>query len=112
MIEDLPAGSSTEFFLLDMNGRIEHAANMYDYGETALLIADSGRGEALVKFLEWMRITYQVEVAVPDYAVSGTREDGPVLVGKDGAEVPEWGDAWTAVVQAYTRGTDPAAASR
>ena len=109
MFEDLPAGSSTEFFLLDMNGRIEHAAKMYDDGETAWLIADSGRGEALVKFLEWMRFTYQVELAMPDYAVIGTREDGPVLVGKDGAELPVWRDPWPAVAEGSTQYTDPAA---
>src|SRR5699024_9252883 len=53
MLEGLPAGSSTELFLLDVNGRIEHAAKMFDDGETAWLIADSGRGPAMVEFLKW-----------------------------------------------------------
>src|SRR5699024_4996635 len=109
MFEEPPAASSTEFFVLDMSARIAHAAKVYDDGATAWLIADSGRGEALVKFLEWMRFTYQVEVAMADYAIIGTREDGPVLVGADGAELPVWRDPWPTVAEGSTQYTDPAA---
>lgn len=106
-LEELPAGTSTEFFLLDMNGRIEHAAKMYDDGECAWLITDSGRGEAMVKFLEWMRFAYQVEVTLTDAAVIGTRADGPELRAADGTAPPKWTDPWPDVAEGSTRYTPP-----
>lgn len=109
-MEDVPAGTSTEFFLLDINGRIEHAPKMYDDGETAWLITDSGRGEALADFLVWMKFAFQVEVERPDVAVVGTRRDGPVLTGTDGSDLPVWRDPWPQVGEGsteYTRLSDP-----
>ncbi|HLS01390.1 MAG TPA: glycine cleavage T C-terminal barrel domain-containing protein [Beutenbergiaceae bacterium] len=109
-LDDLAPGSSTEFFLLDMNGRIEHAAKMFDDGDTAWLIADSGRGEALADFLAWMKFAYDVEIASPEFAVIGTRQDGPELVGVDGQTLPVWRDPWPAVGEGgteYTRLDEP-----
>ncbi len=105
MLENLPAGTSTEFFLFDVNGRIEHAAKMFDDGETSWLIADSGRGAALVAFLEWMKFAFDVAVETPDYAVIGTRKDGPSLAGKDGSELPVWRDPWPAMAEGATQYT-------
>lgn len=108
-VEGLAPGSSTEFFLLDVNGRIEHSAKMFDDGETAWLIADSGRGEALAKFLVWMRFAFQVEVETPDVAIVGTRRDGPELVGREGEALPVWRDPWPDVTDGGTRYTTPGA---
>lgn len=105
MLEGLPAGASTEFFLFDMNGRIEHAAKMFDDGETAWLIADSGRGEAMAGFLRWMKFAFEVEIETPEYAVIGTRIDGPHLAGKDGRELPVWRDPWPTMAEGSTQYT-------
>ncbi len=109
MLEGLAPGTSTEFFLLDVNGRIEHAAKMFDDGERAWLIADSGRGAALADFLDRMRFAFDVEVAQPDYAIVGSRSDGPALTARDGSELPVWRDPWPDVGEGgteYTRLTE------
>lgn len=103
--EGLEPGTSTEFFLLDINGRIEHAAKVFDDGEAAWLIADSGRGAAMVDFLNWMIFAFDVKVEQPEYAIVGTRDDGPSLAGTNGEELPVWRDPWPTVCPGGTQYT-------
>lgn len=116
-LRDLPPGGSAELLLLDVNGRVEHAAAVLDDGERTLLVTEPDHAETLAQFLDSMRFMLDVQVEVlEDLAVLG-------VVAPDGVEaataltaltaqaapsvaidvVGLWRDPWPGVVPGGTR---------
>jgi len=91
----LAPGESAETLQLDQQGRVEHAMNVVDDGETTWLLTGAGRGEALAGWFDRMRFMLDVQSIdrTADFAVIGTLGDSPV----PGA-VAEWRDPWREVV--------------
>lgn len=80
-VRGLAPGESAELLLLDVHGRVEHAAALVDDGTTAWLTTEAGRADALAAFLDSMRFMLDVAVArEEDVAVLGT-----VVPGRGGA---------------------------
>ena len=64
----LSAGDSTELLVLDPQGRVEHAAGVFEDGTSAWLIADAGDAEKLVTWLQRMVFRSRVTVTVREDA--------------------------------------------
>ena len=103
-VSRLEAGTSTELLILDPNGRVEHAASVFDDGVTAWLIVDIGDAAGLTAWLKRMVFRSQVTVTA--------RDDLAVVGFEAGAEAEElvaahawapqgvavmWRDPWTHV---------------
>ncbi|TLP94553.1 folate-binding protein YgfZ [Nesterenkonia salmonea] len=90
----LSPGDSSELLLLDIAGRIEHAPAIVDDGETAWLMTEANRGEALAQWLESMKFALRVEIAdrTNDLAVLGSTRPLP----EDSSLTPaaRWTDPW------------------
>lgn len=110
-VTELRPAEASELLLLDISGRIEHWAAITDDGETAWLVTESGRGEALADWLDSMKFTLRVEVTErsAEYAVLGSaaplpepaqqvaRQNWPETEAEGGAEKSaplDWADPW------------------
>jgi folate-binding protein YgfZ len=60
----LAAGDSTELLVLDPQGHVEHAAGVFDDGESTWLLADRADAEPLAAWLTRMKFRTQATVAV------------------------------------------------
>ncbi|QMU96031.1 folate-binding protein YgfZ [Microbacterium esteraromaticum] len=68
----LRAGDSTELLVLDPQGRVEHAAGVFEDGSSVWLIADDGDAEKLAGWLQRMIFRSRVTVTVrPEAALVG-----------------------------------------
>lgn len=98
----LAAGESTELLVLDPQGHVEHAAGVFDDGETAWLIADSGDAEALTTWLQRMvfrsrvSVTVRPEALLVGFFAGGDAEASVAASAPHGVPVI-WRDPWTQV---------------
>ncbi|KAA9148969.1 folate-binding protein YgfZ [Microbacterium lushaniae] len=68
----LPPATATELLILDPQGRVEHAAAVFDDGATTWLLVDAPDAEPLLAWLQRMRFRLRVVVADrSDLAVVG-----------------------------------------
>lgn len=72
-LERLAPHTATQALVLSPQGRVEHALDGYDDGETFWAHTEPGRGAALVDWLDGMRFMMRVEVSdvTADWAVVG-----------------------------------------
>lgn len=103
-VSGLRAGDSTELLVLDPQGRVEHAAAVFEDGSTVWLIADVADVEPLAAWLTRMVFRSRVTVTIrPDldllgFCAGGTAESAV----REGAAAPNgtplvWSDPWAAV---------------
>ncbi|WP_300267258.1 glycine cleavage T C-terminal barrel domain-containing protein [Microbacterium sp.] len=100
----LSAGESTELLVLDPQGRVEHAAAVFEDGTTVWLIADAADAEPLATWLTRMVFRSRVSVTVrDDLALVGCFAGGSAeQIVRKVAATPNgtplvWSDPWTAV---------------
>ncbi|MEV7632017.1 folate-binding protein [Microbacterium sp. NPDC089318] len=98
----LRAGDSTELLVLDPQGRVEHAAGVFEDGSSAWLIADEGDGEKLATWLQRMVFRSQVTVTVRADAVLVGFFAGGAAESRVTASAPHgvpiiWRDPWSHV---------------
>ncbi|MFC4222978.1 CAF17-like 4Fe-4S cluster assembly/insertion protein YgfZ [Lysinibacter cavernae] len=107
-ISSLRPGESSETILLGPTGRIEHNMHVFDDGETTWLIVEQSQVHDLFAFLDRMRFTLRVEVAIrsEEFIVVGaflsTAEGEPSPAAgilSEHAAVPAgiplvWADSW------------------
>ena len=100
----LRGGDSTELLVLDPQGRVEHAAGVFEDGETTWLIADAGDAEPLAAWLARMVFRSRVTVTVrPELGLVGFFTGGAVAAAATAfAAAPHgvpliWADPWSAV---------------
>ena len=101
----LRAGDSTETLLLGPSGHVENAAFAVEDGEATWLVTDPGHGAGWVDFLDSMRFTMRVEVAIREdlAAIGGLGRhaaDGLVRSAIDRGAQPS--DAWREIAYAET----------
>lgn len=89
-LSGLQPGQSVEALLLTAEGRVEHQMFITDDGETAFLITEADKAEALAEYLGKMKFMLRVEIAVSDDAVIGSYAD------LDEARLT-WADPWPEV---------------
>lgn len=92
-LASLAPGESTELLVLDPQGHVEHAAAVVDDGDTAWLIVDRSRADALLTFLTRMRFRLRVDprdASDTHRVVGGTRA---AIAGVEGADLV-WRDPW------------------
>ncbi|MFP3466136.1 YgfZ/GcvT domain-containing protein [Leifsonia sp. SIMBA_070] len=110
----LQPGEPSETLLLDVTGRVEHAARVLDDGETLWLLVDRPEAQGLLDWLNSMRFMLRVELAdrTADFATIGTLGDPPLPIAAPN-EVPLiWHDPWRAVAPGghqYAQGEHPGA---
>ncbi|MEU4015289.1 folate-binding protein [Microbacterium sp. NPDC028030] len=97
----LAPGESTELLVLDPQGRVEHAAGVFDDGASTWLIADAGDAEALAAWLTRMKFRAQATVDVrADLELVGFLDAGSIAATASAAAfapngVPlVWADPW------------------
>ena len=110
----LPPGESTETLLLDVTGRLEHAARVVDDGVTTWLLVDADEAPSLLAWLDRMRFMLRVEVAdrTAELATIGTLGDPPLPIAAPHGIPLIWRDPWHAVSAGghqYARGEHPGA---
>ncbi|WP_158868096.1 CAF17-like 4Fe-4S cluster assembly/insertion protein YgfZ [Leifsonia sp. AG29] len=110
----LQPGESSETLLLDVTGRVEHAARLVDDGETTWLLVDHPEAEGLRTWLDSMRFMLRVEVAdrTAEFATIGTLGDPPLPIAAPAGVPLIWHDPWHAVTPGghqYARGEHPGA---
>lgn len=100
----LRPGQSTELLVLDPQGRVEHAAGVFDDGASTWLIVDRDDVDALRTWLARMVFRAQVTVAERDELVAVGFFDGGAAaeVATAAAATPAgvplvWADPWSAV---------------
>ena len=100
----LVAGDSTELLILDPQGRVEHAAGVFEDGSSVWLIADAVDAEALATWLQRMVFRSRVTVAVrPELDLIGFFSGGDAeAVMRESALSPNgtplvWADPWSTV---------------
>ena len=98
----LRPGDSTELLVLDPQGRVEHAAAVFEDGASVWLIADASDAERLTTWLQRMVFRSRVSVTVhADAALVGFFADGSAeerLPASAPHEVPLiWRDPWREV---------------
>ncbi|MCS3844211.1 folate-binding protein YgfZ [Microbacterium sp. AK031] len=100
----LVAGDSTELLILDPQGRVEHAAGVFEDGSSVWLIADAADAESLATWLQRMVFRSRVTVtARPELDLIGFFSGGDAeAVVRDLALSPNgiqlvWTDPWSAV---------------
>ena len=114
----LQPGESSETLFLDPHGHIEHAAGLFDDGETTWLFVEQASVEPLATWLNRMKFMLRVEIAdrTPEYARIGfLSEDVPAGLPVASAQnIPlVWSDPWRTVVAGghqYAHGEHPGAA--
>src|SRR5690606_29859340 len=96
------AGESTELLVLDPQGRVEHAAGVFEDGASTWLIADSGDADGLAPWLQRMVFRSRVTVTLrPDAVLVGFFEGG-AAEKRVHASAPNgipvvWRDPWRSV---------------
>ena len=110
----LTQGESSETLLLDVTGRVEHAARVVDDGETTWLLVDRPEADGLRSWLDSMRFMLRVDVAdrTDDLATIGTLGDPPLPIAAPNGVPLIWHDPWHAVTAGghqYARGEHPGA---
>lgn len=97
----LQPGVSTELLVLDPQGHVEHAASVFDDGETAWLIVDREDADGLLSWLRKMRFRLRVDPrdASDEFAViAGTAAGVAPVTPAAPAGVPVvWADPWPEV---------------
>ncbi|MBR6460190.1 MAG: folate-binding protein [Actinomycetaceae bacterium] len=98
-LADMSAGDSSELLILSPQGHVENQAGIYEDGESAWLMCDSGYGQAMVDFLNSMRFMLRVEVqARPDIAALALYGDFPSeatqAAASGGEQARIWRDPW------------------
>ena len=95
-LASLAPGVSTEFMILNPQGRIEHVASAVDDGETVWLITETAAG--LAAHLDRMRFMLRVEVAdvTADWAAIGEPVSSPA------AGRVSWVDPWPRIADGGT----------
>ena len=98
----LRAGDSTELLVLDPQGRVEHAAGVFEDGTTVWLIADSDDAEKLAAWLLRMVFRSRVTVTVrQDLALvgffAGGDAEGRIAAFAPNGEPLIWRDPWREV---------------
>lgn len=103
-VSRLRAGESTELLILDPQGRVEHAAGVFEDGAAVWLIADASDAEALAGWLKRMVFRSRVSVSVrPDLGLLGFFAGGAVetsiaaLAATPNGVPLVWADPWSAV---------------
>lgn len=103
-VSGLRAGESTELLVLDPQGRVEHAAGVFEDGASAWLIADAADAEPLVGWLKRMvfrsRVTVELksELTLVGFFAAGDAADAvqAVAFAPHGVAVV-WADPWETV---------------
>lgn len=97
----LAPGDSTELLVLDPQGRIEHAAGVFDDGASTWLIADANDVDALAGWLTRMKFRTQATVDVrSDLVLVGYVDGGPIASTASAAVFAPngtplvWADPW------------------
>jgi len=100
----LVPNSSTELLVLDPQGRVEHAAGLFDDGESAWLIVDAPDAEGLAAWLKRMVFRARATVTMrEDLGLVGFFDGGVAAqVAAIAASAPHgvpliWSDPWRAV---------------
>lgn len=100
----LSPGSSTELLVLDPQGRVEHAAGVFDDGASAWLFADAPDAAGLATWLQRMVFRSRVTVTVrDDLAAIGFFAGGAAeTLATEAAFAPNgasivWSDPWSQV---------------
>ncbi|WP_423494144.1 folate-binding protein YgfZ [Microbacterium esteraromaticum] len=101
-LKGLPAGASTELLVLDPQGRVEHAAAVFEDGTATWLIADSADADALATWLQRMVFRSRVSVTVKSDAVlvgffAGGGAQARVDVAAPNGHALVWNDPWQSV---------------
>lgn len=110
----LQPGESSETLLLDVTGRVEHAARVVDDGETLWLLVDRPEAEGLLSWLDRMRFMLRVELAdrSDELATIGTLGEPPLPLAAPNGVPLVWHDPWRAVAvggHQYAQGEHPGA---
>lgn len=100
----LTPGGSTELLILDPQGRVEHAAAVFDDGASTWLLADAGDVEAMAAWLSRMvfraraSVTVRPELTAVGFFPGGAAEDAARGAAIAPAGVPVvWRDPWPEV---------------
>lgn len=100
----LAAGDSTELLVLDPQGRVEHAAGVFEDGSSAWLFADAADAEPLAAWLQRMVFRSRVTVTVrPELGLIGFFAGGGAEAAvRAVASAPNgtplvWSDPWSQV---------------
>ncbi|HEY2207128.1 MAG TPA: folate-binding protein [Pseudonocardia sp.] len=91
-VSELPDGEGTEALVLDMNGRVQHHAQLAHVDGTVWLDVEPGTGADLLAYLESMRFWSKVEprAATDEMAVlSVVGPDTAAVLAKAGVPVPD-----------------------
>lgn len=103
-LAQLRPGTSTELLILDPQGRVEHAAGVFDDGTTTWLIADAPDAEGLAAWLQRMVFRSRVTVTIrTDLELLGFFAGGPAEAAMAAAAAAPndvslvWSDPWSAV---------------
>lgn len=102
----LVAGDSTELLVLDPQGRVEHAAGVFEDGSSAWLIVDAADAESLATWLQRMvfrsrvTVTVRPEIELIGFFCEGTAEKTvrELALAPNGIALV-WADPWSAVQQ-------------
>lgn len=98
----LRAGDSTELLVLDPQGRVEHAAGVFEDGASAWLIADDADAEKLAGWLQRMvfrsrvTVTVRADAALVGFLAGGAAESRITASAPNGVPVV-WRDPWVSV---------------
>ncbi|WP_344012485.1 folate-binding protein [Microbacterium natoriense] len=100
----LAPGDSTELLVLDPQGRVEHAAGVFDDGSSTWLIADTADAQPLATWLTRMKFRTQAEVTVRDdlelvgFVDGGSAAQAAVAAAAAPNDLPlVWADPWQRV---------------
>lgn len=100
----LRPGASTELLILDPQGRVEHAAGVFEDGASTWLIADAADVDALTTWLKRMvfrsrvTVTIREDVELIGFFAGGSAEVAAVAAAETPNGVPlVWSDPWAAV---------------
>src|SRR5690606_10365082 len=103
-VSGLRAGDSTELLVLDPQGRVEHAAAVFEDGSTVWLIADAADAGPLAAWLKRMVFRSRVTVTLrPELDVLGFfAGEAAESAVRERAAAPNgtpliWSDPWSAV---------------
>jgi folate-binding protein YgfZ len=95
----LRAGDSTELLVLDPQGRVEHAAGVFEDGASVWLIADDADAEKLAAWLQRMvfrsrvTVTVREDAALVGFLAGGEAEARVAASAPNGVPVL-WRDPW------------------
>ncbi|MGX1792944.1 CAF17-like 4Fe-4S cluster assembly/insertion protein YgfZ [Microbacterium sp. NPDC055312] len=101
-VAGLRAGDSTELLVLDPQGRVEHAAGVFEDGASVWLIADEADAENLTAWLQRMvfrsrvTVTLRPDAALVGFFAGGTAEARTTASAPNGVALI-WRDPWAHV---------------